>query len=153
MTRAVVDALGLQRSTYEGPTGIVGVLHDACQRAGIPSASLWAAVPTYVPGRAVAEGGAGARRADGGRCVGVPVITTDLEIASASYERQISELVACDDDTAAYVARLELEPTARSTDVDDRTSATRRRRLRGRAASSSRSSSGSCANPPRRLDR
>ena len=44
----LIERLGLQASRYEGPTGIVGVLHDACRRAGIPSASLWAAVPHYV---------------------------------------------------------------------------------------------------------
>ena len=44
----LVQRLGLQPSRYEGPTGIVGVLHDACKEAGIPSASLWAAVPHYV---------------------------------------------------------------------------------------------------------
>src|SRR5262245_56725507 len=42
------DGLGLQLSRYEGPTGIVGVLLDSCRRAGIPSVSLWAAVPHYV---------------------------------------------------------------------------------------------------------
>ena len=44
----LVERLGLSASRYEGPTGIVGVLHDACSEAGIPSASLWAAVPHYV---------------------------------------------------------------------------------------------------------
>ena len=44
----LVERLGLSASRYEGPTGIVGVLHDACREAGIPSASLWAAVPHYV---------------------------------------------------------------------------------------------------------
>ena len=43
----LVEELGLAASRYEGPTGIVGVLHDACRRAGVPSASLWAAVPHY----------------------------------------------------------------------------------------------------------
>ena len=113
---AVVDGLGLKRSTYEGPTGIVGVLHDACQRAGIPSASLWAAVPTYVPG-APSPKAALALVERTAALLEVPVITTDLEIASASYERQISELVACDDDTAAYVARLEAD--ADEGDSDD----------------------------------
>ena len=47
---SVAQELGLQPSTYEGPTGIVGVLHNACVIAGIPSVSLWAAVPSYVPG-------------------------------------------------------------------------------------------------------
>src|SRR5205085_1164908 len=46
--RALVSRLGLAPSSYEGPTGIVGVLHAACQRAGLPSASLWAAVPHYI---------------------------------------------------------------------------------------------------------
>ena len=45
---ALVERLGLEPPTYEGPTGIVGVLHDACADAGMPSASLWAAVPHYV---------------------------------------------------------------------------------------------------------
>jgi len=45
---ALVERLDLSRSTYEGPTGVVGVVHDACGRRGIPSASLWAAVPHYV---------------------------------------------------------------------------------------------------------
>jgi len=44
----LVQRLGLQRSRYEGPTGIVGVLHDAFSKAKVPSASLWAAVPHYV---------------------------------------------------------------------------------------------------------
>ncbi len=44
----LIDQLGLQASRYEGPTGMVGVLHDACASAGLKSASLWAAVPHYV---------------------------------------------------------------------------------------------------------
>ena len=46
--RALVSTLGLAPSSYEGPTGIVGILHAACQNAGLPSASLWAAVPHYI---------------------------------------------------------------------------------------------------------
>jgi len=102
----VVKKLGLQPSTYQGPTGIVGVLHDACRRARIPSASLWAAVPTYVPGSPSPKATlALVERA--GQLLDVPLLTTDLEIATADYERQIDELVSSDDDTAAYVARLE----------------------------------------------
>jgi proteasome assembly chaperone (PAC2) family protein len=104
----VVQQLGLQQSRYEGPTGIVGVLHDACRRAGIESASLWAAVPTYVPG-APSPKAALALVERTAELLRVPVVTTELEIASASYERQVSELVAADDDTAEYVARLEAQ--------------------------------------------
>src|SRR5215211_4062471 len=46
--QSLVERLGFQRTTYEGPTGIVGVLHHSCARAGLPSASLWASVPHYV---------------------------------------------------------------------------------------------------------
>ena len=102
----LVRRLGLSQSTYQGPTGIVGVLHDAFRQAGTPSASFWAAVPTYVPS-APSPKAALALVERIGQLLDVPVGTTDLEIASASYERQINELVADDEDTAEYVARLE----------------------------------------------
>lgn len=104
--RDIVRRLGLTQSSYEGPTGIVGVLHDAFRRAGVPSASLWAAVPTYVP-NAPSPKAALALVERITELLSVPLVTTDLEIASASYERQIDELVADDEDTAEYVARLE----------------------------------------------
>ena len=102
----LVARLGLTPSTYQGPTGIVGVLHDAFRRAGVPSASLWAAVPTYVPS-APSPKAALALVERVTELLSAPVSTTDLEIASASYERQIDSLVADDDDTAEYVSRLE----------------------------------------------
>lgn len=102
----LVTRLNLQRSRYEGPTGIVGVLHDAFRRASVPATSLWAAVPTYVPG-APSPKAALALIERAAELLSVPVSTTDLEIASASYERQIDDLVSADEDTAAYVARLE----------------------------------------------
>jgi proteasome assembly chaperone (PAC2) family protein len=110
----VTARLDLEPSNYEGPTGIVGVFHDACHRAGLPSASLWAAVPTYVPG-APSPKAALALVARTAELLEVPLVTTDLEIASASYERQISELVEADEETAEYVARLE----SRYDDEDD----------------------------------
>ena len=102
----VIARLGLRRSTYEGPTGIVGVLHDACKTAGIPSASLWATVPAYVPG-APSPKAALALVERTSELLQVTVAATDLEIASAAYERQVSELVAADDDMAGYVSNLE----------------------------------------------
>ena len=64
----VVAGLELQPSRYEGPTGIVGVLHDAWRHAGLRSASLWATVPAYVPGAPVPQGRAGARSSAPRRC-------------------------------------------------------------------------------------
>jgi predicted ATP-grasp superfamily ATP-dependent carboligase len=102
----MVRRLGLTQSTYQGPTGIIGVLHDAFRVAGIPSVSFWATVPTYVPS-APSPKAALALVERVAELLAIPLLTTDLEIASSSYERQIDELVADDDDTADYVARLE----------------------------------------------
>jgi proteasome assembly chaperone (PAC2) family protein len=102
----LVERLGLQASRYEGPTGIVGVLHDACKQAGIPSASLWAAVPHYVslapsPRAALSL----CRRL--GELLEAKIDTTELEEASEAYAQQVSEAVASDPETAAYVEELE----------------------------------------------
>ena len=102
----LVRQLGLSESRYEGPTGIVGVLHDACRQAEIPSASLWVAVPHYVsltpsPRAAVAL----CERLGG--LIGLDVDVSELEEAAQSYEEQVSEAVASDEETAAYVDELE----------------------------------------------
>jgi proteasome assembly chaperone (PAC2) family protein len=102
----LADRFSLRRSRYEGPTGIVGVLTDAFSQAGLPATSLWAAVPSYVPAAPSPKATlALVRRTTG--MLSVDVMATDLEIASASYERQITELVEDDDDTVAYVRHLE----------------------------------------------
>ncbi len=101
-----VGGIELQPSTYEGPTGIVGVLHDAMRRAGLRTASLWATVPSYVPG-APSPKAALALIERTAAMLQTWVPTTDLEIASASYERQVSELVDADEETATYVTSLE----------------------------------------------
>jgi proteasome assembly chaperone (PAC2) family protein len=98
--------LELAPPTYEGPTGIVGILSAACRDAGLPTASFWSAVPSYVPA-APSPKAALALVTRVCEVIGTPVYMTDLEIAAASYERQVSELVAEDDDTAEYVASLE----------------------------------------------
>lgn len=104
------DALGarlkLEPSTYEGPTGIVGILNAAAQAAGIPTVSLWATVPNYVSGAASPKAAlALIERIREVLQTAIP--TTDLEIAASAYERQITDLVSEDDDTAAYIASLE----------------------------------------------
>jgi proteasome assembly chaperone (PAC2) family protein len=102
----LVDELGLQLSRYEGPTGIVGVLLDAFRRSSIPSVSLWAAVPHYVSL-------APSPRAARGLCerlagvLGVQVDVGELAEAESSYVEQVSEAVASDSETAAYVEELE----------------------------------------------
>ena len=102
----LVQELGLQRSRYEGPTGIVGVLHDSFAKAGIPSASLWAAVPHYVAGTPSPKAAlALVERA--ARLLEVPVVAADLAQLAVDYERQVTEVVEADEDVSAYVNRLE----------------------------------------------
>jgi predicted ATP-grasp superfamily ATP-dependent carboligase len=112
----LIETLGLERTNYEGPTGIVGVVHDACQRANVPSASLWAAVPHYVaaapnPKAALAL----VRRFEG--IAGVAVDGSALEEASEDYEQQVNAAVASDPEVKAFVERLE-ETMDQAGDVD-----------------------------------
>jgi proteasome assembly chaperone (PAC2) family protein len=102
----LVEQLGLRRSRYEGPTGIVGVLHDAFSGSGIKSASLWAAVPHYL---AVTPNpkAALALVEKTVELVGVPSPVEDLARATKAYEQQISEMVSEDEDVQAYVKLLE----------------------------------------------
>jgi predicted ATP-grasp superfamily ATP-dependent carboligase len=103
---ALVERLGMQASTYEGPTGIVGILHSACTEAGLPSASLWAGVPHYVAAAANPKAAlALVRRVEG--LIGVSVDVSELESAAADYERQVERAVQSDPDIQAFVERLE----------------------------------------------
>ena len=113
----LVSRLGLAPSSYEGPTGIVGILHSACQRAGLPSASLWAAVPHYIaatpnPKAALAL----VRKLEG--LVGVAVDGSDLESAAGDYDRQVNLAVQSDPDVQAFVERLEQASSEGGADVE-----------------------------------
>ena len=114
----LVERLDLQRSNYEGPTGVVGVLHDACNRRGMPSASLWAAVPHYVaavpnPKAALAL----LRRLEG--LTGVAVEASGLEEESESFERQVSNAVSANPEIQDLVQRLESEQAEQLELADD----------------------------------
>lgn len=98
--------LGMQRSRYEGPTGIVGVLHDAARRVGFASASIWAPVPHYVA-TAPNPKATHALLTRLATLLDVGFELTDLEIAAAAWERSVDEVVAGDADASSYVERLE----------------------------------------------
>jgi proteasome assembly chaperone (PAC2) family protein len=104
--QSLVEELGLQASRYEGPTGIVGVLHDAFRAAGIPSVSLWSAVPHYV---SLAPSPRAARALCDrlGELLEVRIDLSELEDAEEIYAEQITEAVASDPETQAYVEELE----------------------------------------------
>ena len=102
----LVDRFELEPSRYEGPTGIVGVLHDALSRAGLPTASLWAAVPGYAsqltsPGAAIAL----IERACS--MMGTPVPVSELSLQADDYDAKVTALIEDDDDLVTYISRLE----------------------------------------------
>ncbi len=104
--QATAERLGVTRSRYEGPTGIVGVFQDSCAASGLVSVSYWAAVPHYVaqppcPKAVLAL----LRRAED--LLDVPVDLGDLEEQSREWERTVDELARADADVAEYVSTLE----------------------------------------------
>ncbi len=103
---AMMQRLGLKASSYEGPTGIVGVLHAASGQAGLPSASLWASVPHYVAAASSPKAAlALLRKLE--LLVGVSVDVSELEQAAGEYEHQVGLAVQSDPDIQAFVERLE----------------------------------------------
>jgi proteasome assembly chaperone (PAC2) family protein len=107
-SQELVEELELERSSYEGPTGIVGVVHDLCRQNGLDSASLWAAVPHYVaavpnPKAALAL----LRRLEA--MTGIAVEASELEEETADYEEQIGRAVAANPEIEELVARIEAE--------------------------------------------
>jgi predicted ATP-grasp superfamily ATP-dependent carboligase len=103
---ALIKEMGLERSRYEGPTGIVGVLHDALHARGIPAVSLWAAVPHYVS-LAPSPRAALALCERLGTLLAVTLDLDELREAASAYAEQVSAAVASDAETLAYVEELE----------------------------------------------
>lgn len=104
--KATAARHGLDSSRYEGPTGIVGVLQDACTQAGVPALSLWAAVPHYVaqppsPKATVAL----LRKVED--LLDFAIDLGDLEDRARGWEHTVDELAAEDSDIAEYVHSLE----------------------------------------------
>lgn len=113
----LAETLSLSPSTYEGPTGIVGTLHHALAAAGVPSVSLWAAVPTYVP-NAPSPKAALALVARLGRLLGVALPADELSVAAGEYESRIDEVLSDDEDSQDWVLQLEADYDER--DLDER---------------------------------
>jgi predicted ATP-grasp superfamily ATP-dependent carboligase len=97
---------GLARSTYEGPTGIVGVLHDSCSRAGLVSASLWAATPHYISATPNPQA-ALALLERLSEIAGTPAGSAELQRAASEYQLRVATAIADDPDVAGYVEQLE----------------------------------------------
>jgi proteasome assembly chaperone (PAC2) family protein len=115
---SLIERFELRRSQYEGPTGIVGVLHDALNRAGMATASLWAAVPGYasqIPSPKAAM--ALVERACS--MIGTPAPLANLAGDAAAYDAQVAAMIGDDDDMIEYLTRLEQLTDDEATDNDD----------------------------------
>ena len=111
LTASTVDPnlaadLGLAMSSYEGPTGITGVLHEALSARGIPAVSLWAGVPHYVAAASYAPGALALAERIGG-LLGADLPLGALAGDAAGQAEDIAELVAEDDELADYISELE----------------------------------------------
>ncbi|SDQ93733.1 Proteasome assembly chaperone (PAC2) family protein [Tsukamurella pulmonis] len=108
---------GLEQNRYEGPTGITGVLQDACVRAGFPAVSFWAAVPHYVsqppnPKATVAL----LQRVEQVLDLAVPL--GDLPARAEAWEASVNEMTEDDEDVSDYVRGLEERGDAEAVDVE-----------------------------------
>jgi proteasome assembly chaperone (PAC2) family protein len=103
---AKLGQLGVMSTRYEGPTGIVGVMHDACRRRDLPVVSLWASVPHYLGVTANPKAAAALLRLVDS-LFGLQFDLGELEEASRVFEEQVAGVVAGSPEIAAYVQELE----------------------------------------------
>lgn len=102
----LADRIEVESPRYEGPTGIVGVLEDACGRLDIPAVSFWAAIPHYVAAPPCPKGTL-ALLAQVEDLLGATVSLGELLEDSRAWERGADEYMNDDEDLAEYVAQLE----------------------------------------------
>lgn len=115
---ATMDRIGLTRSRYEGPTGIIGVLHDTCRQAGFDAVSLWVPVPHYVaapPNPAAIT----ALLAGLSRATGLDIDLRELSVAANAWRARVDAAVAADDDLRTYVDGLVAEHVDEHVDPDE----------------------------------
>ena len=103
---ALIERFDLERSRYEGPTGIVGVLHDALSRSGLPTASLWAAVPGYAS-QLPSPRATFALLDRVYSMMGTPAPVANMAAQIADYDAKVASLISDDEDLVTYVSRLE----------------------------------------------
>ncbi|CAB4916033.1 unannotated protein [freshwater metagenome] len=115
---SLIDPASLSPTSYEGPTGITGVVYSAFQDAGIPSVSLWASVPHYVAAAPNPKASlALVRKIES--LVGIAVDASELERAALDYERRVSAAVSGDDGVRRFVERLEQAADAELPELDE----------------------------------
>ncbi|GEL16756.1 PAC2 family protein [Pseudonocardia asaccharolytica] len=117
--KSSVGRLRVEPSTYQGPTGIVGVFQQACVEAGIPAVSFWAAVPHYVSQARVPKAAVALlHRVE--EILDVEVPLGALPEQAEEWERTVSEMADADDEVREYVRQLEQQASEEErADVSD----------------------------------
>ncbi|HZR38549.1 MAG TPA: PAC2 family protein [Ktedonobacteraceae bacterium] len=110
--------MDVRSSPYEGPTGMIGVLQDACRRSHIPSATLWAAAPHYLAATPNIKVTA-ALLTYLNTFLSFGLDLSDIQSDAVRFEEQITALVARDPEASAYVHKLEEQVTGRDEDDED----------------------------------
>lgn len=111
--KASAKAMDVEPSTYQGPTGIVGVFQNACVEAGIPAVTFWASVPHYVSQARVPKAAVALlHRVEEVLDVEVPLGA--LPEQAEEWERTVSEMAEADDEVREYVRQLEEQAEAES---------------------------------------
>lgn len=113
-----IDSFDLQRSRYEGPTGIVGVLNDMASRSGLLSAALWAAVPAYAA-QIPSPKAASSLLQRLSEVIDAHLPTLALDEQTEAYEDQIDALISQDESLTKYLERLENMDDDEYDDEDD----------------------------------
>jgi len=107
---------GLRTSRYEGPTGIVGVMLEACREIGIPAVSLWAAAPHYLAANPNPMAML-ALLTKAQEVLEFDLDTTELEVAASEFQARVDEAMAENEDFTGYIQRLE-EGSAEMSSID-----------------------------------
>ncbi len=103
---ALVKRYGLMTSSYEGPTGIVGVLQQACMEEGLPAVSLWAATPHYLAANPNPKAMLALTK-KAGDVLGLGIDTSELETVANEFLSRVSAAVSASKEFKAYVTELE----------------------------------------------
>jgi proteasome assembly chaperone (PAC2) family protein len=123
--RKRLGSLGTRGSRYEGPTGIVGVLQDACQEAGIPGASLWGHAPHYLSASPNPQVTLGIlRRLD--ELLDLKLDLHELAEEAETFVAQVNEAVAQDPEATSFIRQLEAQDDEEDEDEEDEAETFRR---------------------------
>ncbi len=109
----MVERHGLIASRYEGPTGIVGVMLEACREVGIPAVSLWAAAPHYLAANPNPKAMLALLRTARG-ILDIDLDLDELEQMATDFETRVDEAMSDNAEFVSYVRRLEEEGDAAS---------------------------------------